>query len=292
MNDVFAELATKYPTLKFLKIEAENFPDISESFQIAAVPSFIFIKNGKVSDRVEGANAPELSNAVAKYSKTSTTATPAKPASATTTTTPKVDLETRLKTLVNNAPVMIFIKGTPQQPRCGFSQKLVDLLAELKVKYSSFNILADEDIRQGLKTFSDWPTFPQVYINGEFVGGLDVVTAMIEAGEFQQLLPKEKPLNEYMQELIEKSPTMVFIKGTPAEPRCGFSRQLVGILADKKFEFGYFDILSDDDVRQGLKTHVNWPTYPMLFHKGELIGGLDIVKEMVASGEFDQALSA
>lgn len=133
----------------------------------------------------------------------------------------------------------------------------------------------------GLKAYSDWPTYPQVYVNGELIGGLDIVKEMVASGEFQEMLPKEKDLSTRLQELIEKQPVMVFIKGTPEEPRCGFSRQMIALLNDRHVKYGYFDILTDDEVRQGLKTHVNWPTFPMLFYKGELLGGLDIIKEMV-----------
>jgi Grx4 family monothiol glutaredoxin len=140
-----------------------------------------------------------------------------------------------------------------------------------------------------LKEFSNWPTYPQVYINGELAGGLDIVKELIASGEFSEMIPKEKDLSTRLQELIEKQPVMVFIKGTPQEPRCGFSRQMVGLLNDRHVKYGYFDILSDDEVRQGLKTHVDWPTFPMLFYKGELLGGLDIVKEMVGSDSVKHA---
>ncbi|GAA5805773.1 thioredoxin-like protein [Helicostylum pulchrum] len=293
MNEVFAELAGKFPALQFLKIEAEEYPDISETFEISAVPTFIILKGGKIADQIEGAKAAELTNAVAKHAKgvlnkfANTTA-----AGTETGVKPVKDLNSRLKALVNSAPVMIFIKGTPQQPRCGFSRQLVELLAAQKVKYSSFNILADEDVRQGLKAYSDWPTYPQVYVNGELMGGLDIIKEMIESGEFHEMLPKDKDLSTRLQEIIEKQPVMVFIKGTPDEPRCGFSRQLVALLNDRHVKYGHFDILSDDEVRQGMKAHVDWPTFPMLFYKGELLGGLDIVKEMIESGEFDQVLTA
>ncbi|KAG2172294.1 hypothetical protein INT43_004836 [Umbelopsis isabellina] len=275
MNEVFKELANKFPTLKFIQIEAENFPETSEKFEIESVPTFLIVKNDKVVNKIEGAKAAELSNAVAKYAKgvlannTSINGVSGAPP-------PVRDLQSRLKALVNSAPVMIFIKGTPQQPRCGFSRQLVDLLAEQNVRYSSFNILADED----------------VYINGELAGGLDIIKELIASGEFAEMVPKEKDLSSRLQELIEKQPVMVFIKGTPQEPRCGFSRQMVGLLNDRHVKYGHFDILSDDEVRQGLKAHVDWPTFPMLFYKGELLGGLDIVKEMIASGEFDQVVSA
>ncbi|KAI8880707.1 glutaredoxin [Backusella circina FSU 941] len=294
MNEVFTELAGKFPALHFLKIEAEEFPDISEVFEIAAVPTFIVLKGGKVVDQIEGAKAAELANAVSKHAKgvLNKFTSPAAAPGAVEGTKPVKDLNSRLKALINSAPVMIFIKGTPQQPRCGFSRQLVDMLGDEKVKYSSFNILADEDVRQGLKAYSDWPTYPQVYVNGELMGGLDIIKEMIASGEFKEVLPKEKDLSTRLQELIEKQPVMVFIKGTPEEPRCGFSRQMVGLLNDRHVKYGHFDILSDDEVRQGLKTHVDWPTFPMLFYKGELLGGLDIIKEMIESGEFDQVLTA
>ncbi|KAL3310988.1 Glutaredoxin 3 [Cichlidogyrus casuarinus] len=96
---------------------------------------------------------------------------------------------------------------------------------------------------------------------------------------------EQKDLNERLKSLIHKKEVMLFMKGSPAEPRCGFSRTITGILNDHKIDYGYFDILSDEEVRQGLKTYSNWPTYPQLYHKGELLGGLDIVKEMQESGE-------
>ena len=89
----------------------------------------------------------------------------------------KEGLFKRLETLVKAAPVMLFMKGTPSVPQCGFSRQLVALLRERGVRYGFFNILADDDVRQGLTEFSDWPTFPQLYVDGELIGGLDIVSA-------------------------------------------------------------------------------------------------------------------
>lgn len=88
----------------------------------------------------------------------------------------KEDLHARLSNLVKAAPVMLFMKGTPSAPQCGFSRQLVALLREKSVKYGFFNILADDEVRQGLKEFADWPTFPQLWMDGELVGGLDIVS--------------------------------------------------------------------------------------------------------------------
>ncbi|RHZ72249.1 hypothetical protein Glove_243g41 [Diversispora epigaea] len=306
MNDVFAELAKKHTTLKFIKIEAEKFADLSESFNIAAVPTFIVLKNGKIADRIDGANAPELTSIVEKHAKATSFSTgiktqpdsskgsktiTSKASTTTTSTTSKIDLNTRLKELVNSDPVMAFIKGTPSQPRCGFSRQLIEILNDNHAKFSSFNILADEEVRQGLKTYSNWPTYPQLYIKGEIIGGLDIVKELVESGEFKNMLPKEKDLNERLQELITKSELMIFIKGSPNSPKCGFSKQLVNILDERKAKYEHFDILQDDEVRQGLKTFVEWPTYPMVFNNGELIGGLDIIKELDSSGELNNIIN-
>lgn len=98
------------------------------------------------------------------------------------------ELEFRLRDLIQTDHVMVFMKGNPSKPRCGFSRQVVELLAELQVKYSSFDILTDDQVRQGLKTFSDWPTYPQIYVKGELVGGLDLLKEMIASGEFQDMV--------------------------------------------------------------------------------------------------------
>ncbi|KAK3816798.1 MAG: putative thioredoxin-like protein [Linnemannia elongata] len=230
MNDVFEELASKNSNIKFIKIEAEKFPDISEEYEIAAVPSFVFVKEGKVVDRVEGANPPELSKTVAKYSKSPAssaingTTAAASPSVAAAPTMSAEEMNARLKELTSSSSVMVFIKGTPTAPRCQFSRQLLEILTAQNIRFSSFNILADDEVRQAMKAFSDWPTFPQVYVKGEFVGGLDVVKELVATGEFQALVPAEKDLKTRMDELIHKAPVMIFIKGSPETPRCGFSK--------------------------------------------------------------------
>ncbi len=84
--------------------------------------------------------------------------------------------------------VMLFMKGTPQFPQCGFSSAVVQILDYLGVDYSAENVLADDDVREGIKSFSDWPTIPQLYVKGEFVGGCDIVREMFENGELKTFL--------------------------------------------------------------------------------------------------------
>ena len=89
---------------------------------------------------------------------------------------------------VKNNNVVLFMKGTPDQPQCGFSGQVVQMLDYLGVEYKGHNVLANEDLRQGVKDYSNWPTVPQLYIKGEFVGGCDIVREMFQAGELQSHL--------------------------------------------------------------------------------------------------------
>ncbi|CAB1105138.1 unnamed protein product [Ectocarpus sp. CCAP 1310/34] len=201
-------------------------------------------------------------------------------------------VEERCKDIIKSAETMVFMKGTPDAPRCGFSRTLVGLLREENIAFESFDILEDEEVRQVLKDLSNWPTYPQLYVHGELVGGLDILKEMKLEGPLAPQLgvtPKEN-LESRLKRLMTSSPIMLFMKGNPDSPQCGFSRTAVGLLREEGVEFGTFDILADDEVRQGLKKLSEWPTYPQLYCGGELVGGLDIMKEMKQAGELKAAL--
>ena len=98
------------------------------------------------------------------------------------------DTNARLAEIVNSNDVVLFMKGTPLFPQCGFSSRAVAILERLGVPFEGVDVLQDMEIRQGIKAFSDWPTIPQLYVKGEFVGGSDIMMEMYEAGELQQLV--------------------------------------------------------------------------------------------------------
>ncbi|KAL1846137.1 glutaredoxin [Paecilomyces lecythidis] len=216
MRTVLSTLAASYPvtdppTISFVSINAEELPDISEEYDVTAVPFLVLLRDGKVLESVSGSDAVKVRDAVERHagnaaggSKTATTIPPAlaatprvdgqngvateNPATNGTSAAPaatpqqsKEQLFARLAELVKAAPVMLFMKGTPSAPQCGFSRQLVGILRENGVKYGFFNILADEDVRQGLKEFADWPTFPQLWVKGELMGGLDIVREELNA---------------------------------------------------------------------------------------------------------------
>lgn len=99
-------------------------------------------------------------------------------------------LKNRLAELINQHEVMLFMKGDRFIPQCGFSAKVTEILDELEVQYETFDILIDDDVRNGLKIYSDWPTFPQLYHKGELVGGCDIISEMYENGELTDLFKK------------------------------------------------------------------------------------------------------
>ncbi len=98
------------------------------------------------------------------------------------------DVANRIKDEITTNDVVLFMKGTPVFPQCGFSAAVVDVLSEVGVKFNSINILVDPEMREGIKAFSQWPTIPQLYVKGEFVGGGDIIREMFETGELEQLL--------------------------------------------------------------------------------------------------------
>lgn len=216
MRTVLSTLASTYPSdddtppqISFVSINAEDLPDVSELYDVTAVPFVVLQKEGTVLTSISGSDVVKVREAIEKHAgpgnATATSGMGSKqtipPALAatpreTTATTPdttdpttngaaaaaaapqesKESLFARLGELVKAAPVMLFMKGTPSSPQCGFSRQLVGILRDQGVKYGFFNILADEDVRQGLKEFADWPTYPQLWVSGELVGGLDIVS--------------------------------------------------------------------------------------------------------------------
>ena len=233
---ILRTLASSYPPqnpplISFLSIDAEALPDISESYDVTAVPYLVLQRDGKVLETVSGSDASKVREAVEKHagkggnsgktglppalettprnedageqqtvnghseSQANGASADSKPASdmskyapgandpatapeMSSTAGQKEELDKRLAELVKAAPVMLFMKGTPSTPQCGFSRTLVGILREKGVRYGFFNILADEEVRQGLKVWADWPTFPQLWVGGELVGGLDIVSCI------------------------------------------------------------------------------------------------------------------
>ena len=104
------------------------------------------------------------------------------------------DTKEKIENIINDNEVLLFMKGTPVMPQCGFSAAVVGVLSHMGIKFNSVNVLEDPEIREGIKEFSDWPTIPQLYVKKEFVGGCDIIKEMYENGELKKILD-EKGIN-------------------------------------------------------------------------------------------------
>jgi monothiol glutaredoxin len=98
----------------------------------------------------------------------------------------------RIKAEITDTPVVLFMKGTPMFPQCGFSARVVQILSHMNVKFKGINVLEDPSLRDGIKAFTNWPTIPQLYVGGEFVGGCDIVTEMFQSGELETLFADKR----------------------------------------------------------------------------------------------------
>jgi monothiol glutaredoxin len=101
------------------------------------------------------------------------------------------DVFERIQSEIDEAPVMLYMKGTAMFPQCGFSARVVQILTHMGVPFKTANVLEDAELREGIKQFSQWPTIPQLYVKGEFVGGCDIVTEMFQSGELETLLAEK-----------------------------------------------------------------------------------------------------
>ncbi|KAF2435626.1 thioredoxin [Tothia fuscella] len=214
MSTFLETLASTYPSdrppkIAFASLDAEELPEISEDYDVTAVPFIVLQKGAERLETISGSDSAKVRTLVEKHAGKGGSSGQAglppaqqvikpvngpaqdgvkdlsahKTGPADPSTAPefssgeksKEETFKRLEGLVKAAPVMLFMKGTPSSPQCGFSRQTVALLRERSIRYGFFNILADDEVRQGLKEYSDWPTFPQLYADGDLVGGLDIV---------------------------------------------------------------------------------------------------------------------
>ncbi|GJQ73923.1 hypothetical protein Trydic_g18857 [Trypoxylus dichotomus] len=180
VDDVMDTLSQQpeYANVKFAKCLAEDLAEVSLKYNVEAAPTIILFRNGKDIDKVDGADPAKLTAKV-KQNNVNVEGSISKP---------KENLEERLKALINRHNIMLFMKGNPETPRCGFSRQIIEILKSTGVTYDTFDILTDEEVRQGLKTYSDWPTYPQLYVKGELLGGLDIVKEMQASGDLETAL--------------------------------------------------------------------------------------------------------
>ena len=262
MEAVLSALAGTAPDIFFGKIDAEEVSALSDEYKVTLVPTIILLNDGQVAERFEGGADPSsVTMAVQRLiaAQEGTGAVVPTPAS-NSISNPEKQLADRLDKLIKSDTVMVFLKGTPSEPRCGFSRQAVEILQEQQIPFGSFDILTDETVRQGLKKYSNWPTYPQIYLNGELVGGLDILKESIEEGPLKEqwgidsstssTTATSNPLQDRLTKLTNRSNVMVFMKGLPSNPRCGFSRQIIELLDETDVPYDGKKILNGTSTRE------------------------------------------
>ncbi|KAI8101582.1 hypothetical protein M9434_004914 [Picochlorum sp. BPE23] len=184
MEPVLQAVEVEYGSaLKVVGVEAEKATDVSLRYAVQAVPLCILVWQEKEVERVQGMDPIELQDKLASRLGASPIAEQGR--------SQKMSLDERLDMLVNQSPVMLFMKGSPDAPRCGFSQKAVQALRDAGcTAFGHFDILEDQEVRQGLKEKSQWPTYPQLYVKGELVGGCDIILEMSKDGSLAEEINK------------------------------------------------------------------------------------------------------
>jgi len=166
-------------TVRLGKILAESNPEVCQKYDVKGVPTMIVFHLQTEVFRLVGGRVRDLAPVLSQYGLMPPSSAEDGPSGGDKTK----DLNARLKLLVNQAKVMLFMKGTPNEPQCGFSRTIIQILNDTSLPFSTFNILADNEVREGLKAYSNWKTYPQLYVNGELIGGLDIIKELQASGD-------------------------------------------------------------------------------------------------------------
>jgi Grx4 family monothiol glutaredoxin len=327
MDALLSALAALHPGARFARVDAEaeaaagaadatGGRDVAEQFEVAAVPTVLLFRAKALVERLEGADAAAVTQAVEKLARVAAAAAASAAASGAGAAAPGaavprslVELDAELTRLVTAAPVMAMIKGTPSEPRCKFSRQLLEVLRAQGVAFGTFDILTNEAVRQGLKDKFNWPTFPQLFVAGRLVGGIDIVNEMKANGELDALLPRPAAAAALpaapgaaaapaaapaaavsavsaasLEALVSRAGAVACIKGRVEAPSCGYSAALVELLRAAGVDFETVDVLADGNgaVREALKAHFGFSTYPQLWVRGALVGNLETLEKLAA----------
>lgn len=267
MEQVLVALMPKFPEVQFGKVDVEK-----KAMSVEAVPTVLFFVKNRIWARVEGSKPPAVAAKLAEL----------------VSYVVEDEADLRLKQLTRTSKFTVFLDGTPE--RCSAESRA--LLEQVKgLPYAALDMGEVALFVDGVKrdvTEEDLASVDTIVVFGEVPEHLqgrkytvfpDKEPAVFVNGKrFEGEVPSDLAL------LTTSKPVMLFMKGNPDAPRCGFSRKTCQLLKDHHVQFDSFDILQDNDVRQGLKTYSNWPTFPQLYVNGDFVGGLDILQEMAQDG--------
>lgn len=200
----------------------------------------------------------------------------------------------QIRNLLNSYPVVIFIKGSPHDPFCKFSKSFIEIIRETGIRYKSFDIFKDDSLRCYLRLYSGWKTYPQFYVNGKVIGGLDVLKQLVASGEIDQVIPFEctkEATSVRIQEILKNNVLVTFSKGTLENKKCKSSNEVFEIFDKLGLKYTCFDVLTDEQARDYLKESYNYPYFPQIVYHFNLLGGVKFLKEKVTKGTIFEHVS-
>ncbi len=210
------ELCTDHQFVKFTWSDVDFDKEITQQFQVNSVPFIILLHpNRDDGEKIAYPQRSTVLEVVQSYNVHYTHAFLEE----------KKKAFKNIENLLSHMPVTVFMRGTPTQPECKASQILVEYFMKMEIRYRPYDILKDSTIKEWVKQYSQWPTFPQVFVNGKFLGGSEMIIDMIESDEFLSIIPQEAIKTNALERIkgaLGKSIVVIFLKGTPMKPNDGY----------------------------------------------------------------------
>ena len=266
-----------YSEAIYIFIDIEKCPDLVKVFEISMIPTIILSDaNKKILKRLENPQSNELiltlEDDIALFK--------------TNFELEKKRMFNKIENILSINPIMVFIKGTPQEPKCGFTSTLLDIIQSFGLNFGYFNILEDEDVRNWLRYYAKWNTYPQLHINKKIVGGVDFVKDLVSKGKFEEILPlnsrKSDPKSKLFRLLNEcKGKILIFIKDLINND----TKTMVRLMKDNGVKFILNEVKNDEKLEEFILETYKVKALPVCFIKGEFIGDSHVIKEICQSNK-------
>ncbi|KAL4459496.1 hypothetical protein ABPG74_018109 [Tetrahymena malaccensis] len=264
----------------FCKCDAEKVPEVANKFQVSMVPTVVLTETRKTTiKKFENEVPAVLFEQIEEANKTFKNQFENE----------KERMYAKIKELLSQPGVLMFIKGTPQEPECKFTRELLGIIESLKIRFRYYDIIADIDMRHWLRHYNKWPTYPQIFIDGKLLGGLDVLKEHIAKNTLE--IPASCKISEpkeRLQQIIQEHKSILFMEGTPNDENLSEnSKKFINLLAQAGIRFSVFNLSIDCNLKDYLKETYK-STDPYFFAGKQYVGNLEVVIELSKKQELLQ----
>lgn len=274
-----------YKHLVFTWIDCDKLTDIVEKHEVDTVPTILVFHPHKSDvDKIVNPSPETLNEEIEKqndYYKI-------------TLQNEKERVFNEIEVILSSFPMVCFIKGTPTEPKCKFTRRLLAHVNKYDLTFKHVNILEEPRIRQWLKVYSNWQTYPQVYINKEFIGGIDIIDELVEGDEFIEMVPKEckkLPPIEIFEKMLHSFDVIVLIEGTPDKTTAESSKSIIKSLDDNSVKYVTVDYtILEQQVLDHIKNQHGVPEFPYIFLKTKPFGTEEALRKICEEGKLETVI--